>query len=92
MEKITITKEHFLEYLRWQRIGRFNMLDYNSWEPYTGLSRSAWFEIVYHYSDYHKKIHVMRTLGFADYMFMFDLVLMGLLIYMVFKPSKKDNA
>lgn len=34
----------------------------------------------------------MRTLGFADYMFMFDLVLMGLLIYMVFKPSKKDNA
>lgn len=55
MEKITITKEHFLEYLRWQRIGRFNMLDYNSWEPYTGLSRSAWFEIVYHYSDYHKK-------------------------------------
>lgn len=31
MEKITITKEHFLEYLRWQRIGRFNMLDYNSW-------------------------------------------------------------
>lgn len=50
-----ITKEHFLEYLRCQRIGRYNMLDFNSWEPYTSLPRAYWFEIVYNYSEYHKK-------------------------------------
>lgn len=53
--EIEITKEHFLEYLRCQSMGLFNMLDYNSWERYTGLSRSAWFEIVYHYSEYYKE-------------------------------------
>lgn len=31
----------------------------------------------------------MRTLGFGDYMFLIDLILIGLLIYVVFKPSKK---
>lgn len=31
----------------------------------------------------------MRTLGPADYMFLFDLILMGILVYIVFKPSKR---
>lgn len=33
----------------------------------------------------------MRTLGPADYMFIFDLILMGILVYIVFNPSKKKK-
>lgn len=47
-----ITKEKFQEYISLQNDGMFNMLDYNSYKPYTNLSRQEWFEIISNYSKY----------------------------------------
>ena len=52
MNKPEITKEKFEEYRRWQRLGFYNMLDYNSWRTHTTLTEDEWFEIVNNYSQY----------------------------------------
>ena len=50
-----ITKEQFEDYLSCQKSGRFNMLDYSSWEPYTNLTNDEWFTIIRNYGELYDK-------------------------------------
>lgn len=53
-----ITKNKFEEYERWRKLGFFNMLDYDSWQTHTTLTREEWFEILNNYSQYKKQFDV----------------------------------
>lgn len=57
---IIITHGKFREYRRCQSIGWFNMLDYNSWKPYTSLTQDEWFDIIDRY-DYYTKLYSSST-------------------------------
>ena len=49
---VNITEDKFFEYRRCQRLGKFNMLDYLNWEPYTTLTECEWFQIIANYKNY----------------------------------------
>lgn len=48
---LIFTKKLYDEYRRCQNLGYFNMLDYESWKPYTTLTRDEWMFIIQNY-DY----------------------------------------
>lgn len=63
MSKPIITKRNWVTYRACQRIGFFNMLDYEGWSnlwnklpriewPFGKLTRDEWFEILNNYSHY----------------------------------------
>lgn len=55
---MNITEKEFKEYVKCQRIGYFNMLDYGNWKEYTSLSKEKWFYIITHYSELRDKYNI----------------------------------
>ena len=51
-QMVNITEDKFSEYRRCQKLGKFNMLDYFNWEPYTTLTECEWFQIISNYRKY----------------------------------------
>lgn len=49
---VHITEDKFSEYRRCQKLGKFNMLEYNNWQPYTTLTQCEWYQIITNYDNY----------------------------------------
>lgn len=49
-EPFNITIDKFSEYRRCQKLGKFNMLEYSKWEPYTSLTEGVWYLIISNYA------------------------------------------
>ena len=61
VDNVNISYEKFEEYKRCQKLGKFNMLEYSSWQPYTILSKCEWFEILSNYEKYEIKFNRKRA-------------------------------
>lgn len=58
-EPFNITIDKFSEYRRCQKLGKFNMLEYSKWEPYTSLTEGELHLIISNYGNYKKNFEVM---------------------------------
>lgn len=52
VDVVNITQEKFSEYRRCQKLGKFNMLEYSNWQPYTTLTQCEWYHIITNYDNY----------------------------------------
>ena len=52
---VNITADKFCEYRRCQKSGRFNMVEYSNWKPYTTLTEDEWYQIITNYDNYLKE-------------------------------------
>lgn len=50
-----ILYSHWCSYCECQRLGYYNMLDYESWAGLTFLNKDEWFEIINNYNYYLEK-------------------------------------
>lgn len=58
---VNITVDKFCEYKRCQKLGKFNMVDYSKWKPYTTLTECEWYEIITNYDNYLKEFEGKRA-------------------------------
>ena len=49
---VYITATKFSEYRRCQKLGKFNMLEYANWKPYTTLTECEWYQIISNFDNY----------------------------------------
>ena len=52
VDVVNITADKFSEYRRCQKLGKFNMLEYPNWQPYTTLTQCEWYQIIANYDNY----------------------------------------
>lgn len=58
---VNITADKFSEYRRCQKSGRFNMVEYSNWKPYTTLTEDEWYQIITNYDNYLKEFEGKRA-------------------------------
>ena len=61
IDVVNITADKFSDYRRCQKLGKFNMLDYSNWKPYTTLTECEWYEIITNYDNYLKEFEGKRA-------------------------------
>ena len=61
VDVVNITQEKFSEYRRCQKLGKFNMLEYSNWQPYTFLTQCEWYQIITNYDNYLKEFEGKRA-------------------------------
>ena len=61
LDIVNITADKFCEYRRCQKLGKFNMMDYSNWKPYTTLTECEWCEIITNYDNYLKEFEGKRA-------------------------------
>ena len=58
VDVVNITQEKFSEYRRCQKLGKFNMLEYSNWQPYTFLTKCECYQIIANYDNYLNEFEV----------------------------------
>ena len=61
VDNVTITPAKFFEYRRCQKLGKFNMLEYANWKPYTTLTECEWYQIISNFENYLKEFEGKRA-------------------------------